>query len=313
MTALTMPNPATDFETPFDFTQNELKPSDFVSIAQQIVEEGRNTGQQARRNELWKAQEMMYWRVRPNPRHEGWKARAGWIIPGPGSGSVDAASEMVRFQRIKECDPLHEFGSYEGGGGTNNRNPLLVDKVSPKNPYGCWTELFQRPGGMEAMPKSQLVMLGFHRLPEIRAHRPDVLDVIDYPCELCPDGTNVFTSVAARGQHIGIAHKGERQAELAARINAEAIGKIANTVAPGLDPNLIASIVAATVAAMNGGAVSAPVAPVVAEPEKRTDFLKYISEHKVPLPEGRTFMSLTKDEAEALVNAHRAQTVTAAP
>jgi len=303
MTTATLPSAAYDFEAPLG---EELKPEDFANIAQQIIAEGRNAGATQKRNELWKSQEMMYWRVRPNPRHEGWKARANWIIPGPGSGTVDAASEMARFQQLKECDPLYEYGSYEGGGGTNNRNPLLVDRVDVKNPYGCWTELFQKPGGLAAMPKSQLVSLGFHRIPEIRKARTDLHDVIDYVCELCPPGTSVFTRSQDRGQHMSIIHKNERQSELAARINADAIERIRDVVAPGIDPNLIASIVAATVAAMNGNAPApAPVAAPVVDPDSRPQLLKYIAEHKLSLPEGRSVMSLTKDEALAIVNAHR--------
>lgn len=310
MTTATLPNSAAyDFEAPYEAT--EMDPKEFSSLAETILAEARNAGKPQRANgELFKAQELMYWKVRENPTHPGWKARAGWVIVGPGSGSLGAAEEMLRFSTVKECDPLHQFGSYEGGGGNKNRNPLMVDGVSRLHPWGVWTELIRKPGGLAMMPKSQLISLGFHRKPEIRNARPDLANVIDYQCEICPEGTNVFTARQHLSQHMAIAHKGERHAELAARINADAIAAIASSNNPGVNAELIASVVAATIAAIQGAPAQAPAEPA-ADPTSRPQLLKYIAENKIPLPEGKQVFQLTKDEALSIVNAHRAQSLTA--
>lgn len=312
MTTATLPDStALNFEVPYEAT--ELSAEDFSSFAASIVNEARATNGPARSGELFKPQELMYWKVRENPTHEGWKRRAGWIIIGPGTGSVGAAEEMLRFSTVKEVDPLYQFGSYEGGGGTKNRNPLMVDGPSRQHPWGVWTELFQKPGGLALMPKSQLISLGFHRKPEIRRARPDLADVADISCDICPEGTSVYTARQHLSQHMAIAHKGERHAELAARINADAIAAIAGKQAPGLDPQAIATIVAATIAAIQG--TSAPAAPEPEpepDPNSRPQLLKYIAKFGLDTG-GKQPFQLTKDEAASIVNAHRAQSLTADP
>lgn len=322
MTTAMLPSAAYDFEAPANATAE-----DFSSIAQRIIAESRGTRAQGE-TRTHKPEEYMYWKVREHPSRTGWKKRAGWIILGPGPGSVRGEEDVVRFSRIKEADPLYQFGSYEGGGGGNfgsdGQNPLLVSGESSSHPYGSFTELFQKRGGIEAVPKTQLVALGFHRKPEIRAARPDVADVVDYECPLrcssdaSPTGVSIFSSQSACDQHMSVVHKQERQSELAARINADAINRIGERVAPGVDPNLIAAIVSATVAAMNGAPVVAaaptpiptpePVAAPEVDTDSRSQLIKYVAANDLPLPEGRSVQSLTKDEAFALVNAHRQNT-----
>ncbi len=321
---MSMPSMAYDFEAPL---AGSATADDFSNIAQRIVAESR--GASARSDaRTHKPEEYMYWKVNENATG-GWASRRGWIIQGPGPGSVRGEEDVVRFARIKQARPLYEFGSYEGGGGGNfgsdGRNPLLVLQENSHSPYGSLTELYQRPGGLKAMPKSQLVWLNHHRKPEILAARPDLADVVDIECPLrcpstaSPNGISVFTTQAAVDQHMSVAHKNERQAELSARINAQAIENVGrlNAVPPPPMPtpedNRLAAIERRMEELAEENARLRAGAPPVADPDSRPQLLKYIAEHKLPLPEGRSVMSLTKDEALVLVNAHRAQSLTADP
>ncbi len=319
---MSMPSMAYDFEAPL---AGSASTEDFASTAQRIVAEGRGANGRAD-SRTHKPEEYMYWKVREDAVG-GWLNRRGWIIQGPGPGSVRGEEDVIRFGRIKQATPLYQFGSYEGGGGGNfgsdGRNPLLVLKESPASPYGALTELFQRPGGLAAVPKSQLVWLGYHRKPEILKARPDLADVVDIECPLrCPSdssptGISVFATQSAVDQHMSVAHRNERQAELSARINAQAIenvGRIANPTTSSEDRLAAMERRIEALASENERLRQLATVPVpVADPDSRPQLLKYIAEHKLPLPEGRSVMSLTKDEALVLVTAHRAQSLTADP
>lgn len=149
-----------------------------------------------------------YWRfcvTEPNCTAEGHVKRRGYIVVGPSMKTHKPQDAMDRFAKTKHAQPLPHFGQYRNGG------PIHAN-WSRQNPFGFLTELFKKPGGINVVPRAQLIELGLHRNLIVRNARPDLADFVEVLCpHNCPSpdglGPQWFANEMDAAAHLMVSHR----------------------------------------------------------------------------------------------------------
>jgi hypothetical protein len=137
--------------------------------------------------------------------------------------------------------------------------------------YVCTeSDFFYSRPGQYLITAEQLVTLGLHRLPEVKAARPDLAEAVDLECPyrcMAGDKRRLFSGLTEAiaqqsvDQHVVAAHKDA----VASAAVGDAVAKAMKTVGGG-DTSQIAAIVAAVVAALNPVQTAAVAAVAVGQP-----------------------------------------------
>lgn len=245
---------------------------------------------------------------KPSKEIKYWKRRSdGFIVTGP--TVVSDPYDYQRFIAVKRCRELdNKYGREQVGGfltGTTTRYYLWyinggLTAVDETGEYG--------PVGEFLMPPQQVVQLLWHRNPEVRKLRADVVaGAVDVECPHGCSGEDGNIRLfwgwgkeeAERSlrQHINASHEKQQAAESIGRQNRDMMEgmatlfaeKLASNGQQQLDMNQIVQMMAAAMAAaqLQPQMVDANKYPQGTPDDtwKRQELMAYAKDHSIPQPE----------------------------
>jgi len=137
---------------------------------------------------------LMYWRKCTGCQIH--TQELGWITTGPAMGPL-TGTEYFEFQQSKHAEPLEKYGKYLAG----RNSEAKYDITNPPERFHAMIE----QGGWRDFPTDQLIAYNLHRNRAWRKYRPELEEVIDYPCTY-GHADKIFNNEADLNKHIRIWH-----------------------------------------------------------------------------------------------------------